>query len=498
MDSRIRTGAADALFWTNWRVQLTIPSVLEPGEEFNLRITAFDPTEMPNEGFGRRLVFEECRGIEGLPESTGFEKGCEGLITITGLKAVGPGTAWVAARPEGCPGVVKSNPAWVVESPPYRVYWGDLHVHTTYSNCSPWACKDPEFCYEYASKASHLDFAAAADHLRGIASDESRWPRLQRLVTEYDSPGTFVPFLAFESSHKSGYGGDNNVYFLNANAPYFWIDREDMKGISPEVTLRQLWDFLDATGQEYFTVPHHTGRAGKYRDFAQGDHDAARECLFEVFSAWGSSEMKAGKFPLYAGETDRPAYFRDALKLGCRYGVFASSDDHRTLPGSMSSVWSAPAGPRGLAGYSQHGLAAVRAPRLTRDEIWKALKARSCYATTFERTLLDVSVNGVGMGQVACVGDDAAIKRRREIAVRWCSSAQKSLEVTLVRNGEEIESAMSVQDQDSVLFTDSACLDDIAVRDAKHHPAPFVVYYVRLEDRLGQTQWSSPVWLDLE
>lgn len=490
--------AREAMLWTTWRLQLTIPSVLAKGEEFALRMTAFGPDGLPSGAFPREIVFEDSPGIEGLPKSTRFAKDIGGHITIEGLRAVGPEYAFVSAIPEGCPGKVASNPAWVFEDPPYRVFWGDLHIHTTYSNCMPWSCKEPEFAYEFARDAAHLDFAAAADHLRGIASDANRWARLQELAQEYEEARRFVPFLAFESSHKTGFGGDNNAYFLETDAPYFWLDREDMRGTQPEVTLRQLWDFLDATGKGYFTVPHHTGRAGKYRSFADADYDVEREPLFEIFSGWGSSESRCSRFPLYAGNSDEPAYFVDALKAGCRYGVIASSDDHTTLPGGESTTWGAPAGPKCLAAWIHKGLAAVRAQDLTRDALWRAMKSRNCYGTTFSRTLLDFSIDGLHMGQEGEAKKDGALWRRREVRVRILSTDRQAPSVALVRNGEEIARKRSggVEKQE-VVFEDEAPLDGIAVRDARFHPGPFVVYYVRAETQHGQTQWSSPVWLDV-
>ena len=496
MDRRILDEAKEAVFWTNWRLQFTIPSMLAAGEEFSLRATAFGPDGMPSGEFGREIAVESAPGIEGMPQVLRFDPDAGGHLTIDGLRAVGPEQAFVATRPEGCFAQICSNPAWVREEPAYRVYWGDLHVHTKYSNCSAWACKDPEFCYAYARDASHLDFAAAADHLRGIASDEGRWPRLKELVREYDSPGQFVPILGFESSHKSGFGGDNNAYFLEANAPYFWLDRDDMRGVSPEVSLRQVWDFLDATGKSYFTAPHHTARAGKYRSFEDPVYDPEREPVFEVFSMWGSSESRGSRFPLYAGNSDGPCYFQDALRAGCRFGLIASSDDHRTLPGGEGKARQ-PGGLYRLCSYVHHGLAAVCAPELTRESLWQALQSRSCYATTFARTLIDLQIGDLAMGQEGSVGRQDPLRKSREVHVDVFSTEPGRMKVTLVRNGEEIARANPSPEERPVVFRDERPLDEVALRGAQFHPEPFVVYYVRVEDRFDQTQWSSPVWLDL-
>ena len=497
MDRRILEHDAESIFWTTWRLQLTIPSVLAEGEEFALRITSFAPDEMPRHGFDREIVFTESPGIEGLPKSVALFPEDGGCTTVRGLTAVGPETARIVAVPQGCPGEVKSNPAWVRKNPPYRVFWGDLHVHTKTSNCHAWACKDPEFCYAYARDAARLDFAAAADHLRGIASEPERWARLQELSRVYNEPGRFVSFLAFESSHRSGYGGDNNAYFLGDDAPYFWLDREDMKGNNPEVSMRQLWDFLDATGEPYMTAPHHTARAFKYREFEKGEYDPEREAFFEVYSSWGSSERRHTRFGIRGGNSEEAAYLQDALRAGCRYGVLCSSDDHRTMPGGQGYNWTAPAGTNNLSAYVHRGLAAIRAPELSRKALWDALWKRRTYGTTFARTLLDFSIGDAQMGDAVKLGAGDSLRKKRTVTVDLLPEDHQAPSVILVRNGEDIARADWSPEKPQVTFTDEEPLERVAIRDARFHPEPFVVYYVRAENVIDQTQWSSPIWLDL-
>ncbi|MFC1461684.1 hypothetical protein ACFLQR_04120 [Verrucomicrobiota bacterium] len=496
MDEKLIKDAEDSLLFTNYALQLTIPSVLEHGETFDLRIRAIGPDSLPTEDFKKTIFFGRSPGIAGLPKSFAFSPDDKGFIVISNLEAVGPDYAYVVVTPEGSPMPICSNPAWVMHNPPYRVFWGDLHVHTTYSNCSAWACKDPEFCYAYARDVACLDFCAAADHLRGIASEERRWSRLQELVRLHDDPDRFVPFLAFESSHKTGFGGDNNIYYLGSDAPYFWLDRKDMRGTTPEITLRQLWDFLDATGEDYFTVPHHTGRASKYRSFAESVYDPKREPVFEIYSGWGSSECRWNRFPLSAGNSDEPCYFVDALKAGCRYGVIASSDDHCTLPGG-EHVSSGSAGSKRLSNHVHSGLAAVRAPDLSRESLWNAVMSRNCYGTTLARVLLDLTIGDIEMGQEAQISETNSLRKIRHIRVKVMSTEPAYTDVVLVRNGEDIAKRRWEKENPEIVFEDTDKLDDIVVRDAQFHPSPFVVYYVRVENRFDQTQWSSPIWLDL-
>ncbi|MFW5798304.1 MAG: DUF3604 domain-containing protein, partial [Planctomycetota bacterium] len=293
-----------------------------------------------------------------------------------------------------------------------------------------------------------------------------------------------------------GFGGDNNAYYMGTEGPYFWLDRDDMTGAGPAVTLRQLWDFLDQTGHPYMTIPHHTSRDGKYRSFADPAYDAKRERLFEIYSGWGSSERRINRFPLRGGNSDEPAYFVDALKAGCRYGVIASSDDHRTLPGVEAGNGPALSADEQLW-HRHNGLAGVWARELTRESLWEAMTARRTVATTFERTLLELSVDDVPMGAEADLSGTDAMTRKRTIRARALGLSRGRTDLVLVRNGDDIARKPWSIGQPDVVFEDHDPIHDVAITDAMHHQGPFVVYYLRLENAFGSTQWSSPVWLDL-
>ena len=486
------------------RVTLCIPSTLAVGETFDLRVSVTGADAMPVERDTPTLRFEGSTGVQGLPPSFRLDPG-QSAGCIAGLKATGPDVAVVRARVDepGIPeslSLLSSNPAWVWDDPPYRLFWGDVHIHTRFSNCHGWRCLDPEWCYQYARDISFLDFAAPADHLRGLAADASRWPRLQELARLYNEPGRFVTFLAFESSHAQGQGGDNNAYFLDDDAPYFWLDREDMRGTNPKVHLRELWRQMDATGKPYFTIPHHTGRAGKYRTWNEDYHDPVREPLFEIYSSWGSSEMRWSRFPISGGNNDDVSYFTDALKAGARFGVMASSDDHATLPGSAHHFRVDPFRVPGANGHAFKGLTAVRCPALTRRALFDAMRIRSAYATTHARSLVDMRLGDASMGEA--IPADPALKARREIRVRLTAHDVSSARVCLMRNGEPLATKSVRGDAVSngiaeAAFEDAQPLDAIAVRDARYHPNPFAVYYARVEDANGNHQWTSPIWIDL-
>ena len=99
-------------------------------------------------------------------------------------------------------------------------------------------------------------------------------------------------------------------------------------------------------------------------------------------------------------------------------------DDHFSHPG-----YSAPF----LYAYTQRsGLSAVQAPEKTSNAIFDAMRARRTYATTGQRIILDLNLNGSPMGSRT----QFAPARRIQGKVMGTAPIDK---VTLVKNGQDIE-----------------------------------------------------------
>jgi hypothetical protein len=83
-------------------------------------------------------------------------------------------------------------------------------------------------------------------------------------------------------------------------------------------------------------------------------------------------------------------FLEDALKRGFKVGFVANSDDHTCRPGLTYSS---------ERFTTKGGYTGVYAKSLTRNALWEAFWARRCYATTGERIILWVDVDGHVMGQ---------------------------------------------------------------------------------------------------
>ena len=471
-------------------LHLVVPSVVRPGEEFAVRAVIMDATGMPAEDWTGRIPLEAGSEDLTVPPAIEFTAEDCGMVRVDGLVMREPGAAYLTATPPGCPGEPPTSNVLMAREDGPRLYWGDIHAHTLVSNCHPDTCKSPEFGYWYGRDVALLDFCAAADHLRGIHREDGNWDEVKDMARRFNQPGEFATLLAFESSHATGYGGDINVYYRSGEADYFWLDRDDMRGTGPKVPLDRLWQWLDEQGVPYMTIPHHTARAGKYRNFEDPHYNPEREPVLEVYSWWGSSEARHDDLYLKGGKAEARAYWRDALELGCRYGAIGSSDTHHTMPGTPFPLNAE------NYGYAQHrlncqGVAAVYADELERGAVFDAMMDRRCYGTTWWRPVIDLSVNGRPMGSETPT--DADLRKARRMEARVAAVGRGS--VTLLRNNQPI--ARERLDGPITTFThvDEEPLDDLWIRNAPKSPVPFVFYWLRVEAGSGQVAWVSPVWI---
>ncbi len=78
------------------------------------------------------------------------------------------------------------------------------------------------------------------------------------------------------------------------------------------------------------------------------------------------------------------------MSRGLKVGFVGNSDDHTCRPGlTLTSDRFTTRG----------GYTGIYAKELTREGLWEALWSRRCYATTGERVILDVDVDGHAMGE---------------------------------------------------------------------------------------------------
>ena len=361
------------------------PSVVRTGEDFDVSVRAQDRY------YNR---------------ATGTIPGWE--ISINGrpfgqLPADGPAVQLIERFAIDVPGVYRfefrsldgsiageTNPILVEDYPQRRVYWGDTHGHSGFAE----GIGTPEHFMIWARDDARLDYVLHSEH--DIWLDDYEWNVLADYVRRFTEEGKFIAYLGYEWTVSNPQGGHHNVMFRTPD------DRMPVRAqFFP--TLSALYQGLRThhDPNDVVVIPH-AHQNGDYRL-----NDPQLEPLIEIMSNHGTFEW----------------FGRMYLNHGHQVGFTAASDNHLSQPG-----YSAPL-PGGLA--QTGGLGAVIAQERTTDALFDAMKNLSAYATNGDRIVLDVTLNGGGMGT------RVPFSETRQIEGRVVGTAPIDT-VTVVKNDEVI------------------------------------------------------------
>ncbi len=368
---------------------------------------------------------------------------------------------------------VVSNPIRITPTPT-GPYWGDIHNHSEADHDAAAG----GVTTEYARDVSMLDFHSMSNHANGGYAVYRE--RAQRVCREAYEPGRFVPFLGFETSV-----GTYHVVatFDDCAQPVPEAMLTGARGMARDVLATYLAGARNVTGV------HHSGVVWAVNDFAVNTSFFASTKLFEIFSSHGQSELYDPASPLayeqqvsapFTLSRKGPSYARDAWALGHRLTTVASSDDHNGQPGKR-----------------HNGLTAVTAATFDRKGILDAIEAGATYATTGERLLLDVRVNGQRMGTTlaAAKGQPLAFT----VEVHGTGPIDRIEVFRFVKGGSG---------QWDTAFTQAGRGDaDVTATFTEPSRGPSIYYvrvwqttttdvYVPVFHRRPVAAWSSPLWIE--
>lgn len=358
------------------------PSVVRPGEKFDLSVRAEDRFYNRAEGqIPGFKVFANDNLLAELPASTqaiqvisdvAFTEAGVQKITIVGEKGAISGVA---------------NPILVSPDAP-KIRWGDTHGHSGFAE----GIGTPDRFMQWAKEDARLDFVTHSEH--DIWMDDFEWQVLKDNVAKYTEPGRFIAYLGYEWTTQNIFGGHHNVLFRTPQ------NRERVPTqLYP--TLSDLYAGLRAKHDPHdVVVIPHAHQAGNYRL-----GDPKLQPLVEIMSQHGNFEW----------------FGRMYLSHGQQVGFTAASDNHLSQPG-YTSVKDSSLSQRG-------GLGAVMADEISVDAIFDGMKALSAYATTGDRIILQTQVNGTPMGK------RIDFARERDISGRVVGTAPIST-ITVFKNDE--------------------------------------------------------------
>ncbi|MCH8928110.1 MAG: T9SS type A sorting domain-containing protein, partial [Candidatus Marinimicrobia bacterium] len=173
-------------------------------------------------------------------------------------------------------------------------------------------------------------------------------------------------------------------------------------------------------------------------------------------------------------------YVRDALAMGHKMGILASSDGHYGYPGN-GWMWAATALDSTSRGT---GLTGIYADTLTRESLFAALEDRRVFATTDHRTIVKFKVNGEWMGSEI-----------QSDSIPLISGSV--LSHTPIKGVEIIKFDGLIYHIIPLDFEGGSSSMNFSYRDSSYVRSSF--YYLRVisfgnwNDRFA---WSSPVWVN--
>lgn len=390
----------------------------------------------------------------------------EGSRRFEGVALGQPGVYRIRARSrDGLEAV--SNPVRVQPTvPATRIYWGDLHTHTKYSD----GRGTPREMYEFGRKYSAIDFCAVSDH--AFVTTDWMWDEIQQVSNEMNQPGRYVTFLGYEWSGPSDVGGDHNVYTVGDHMPlirsYNGYNYRNLRMYhGPNKQAGHVEDLFRMLGESFrdenlLVIPHFGGRRGNPEW-----HNPELQRGIEIFSDHRRSEDWAATF----------------LEKGYRIGIVASTDNHSGNAGYGARRIEREVGEEGPL-YSRFSpeergtsLMAVYADELDREGVFQGIYHRRTYATTGERIVLGFWVNNEPMGGVIQAGADPTIR----ISAIGTAPLQA---VRIVKNGKILHTVAPGGDAAELEFID------------RTGAAPGDYYYLDLVQTDGEKAIASPIWVD--
>ena len=348
----------------------------------------------------------------------------------------------------------------------YQVYYGELHVHTAYSDGSG----SFDELYNLYKNIYRLDFLAITEHDELGSSlfnhlSPGEWAYLKALNELYNRPGEFVTLNAYEWTHSTWSGrqdstvviGHKNVYFKGGEDSPLFSHFDDRTHDA-----RSLFNTLH--DHEALAFPHTAPWSGIIWE----DHDPEIETNYEIVSIHGANEYM-GNLPIPHRGGKPGTYAQDGLSQGAMIGFVGASDSHG-LYYHASEGWREDAYKGGLTGV-------LLDDTLTRESVWLALKARRNYATSGEKYFLEFFINGQPMG--------STVTTRTPPLIAFRALSDKILYAYIIRDNREL----FVTGPIGGTRWEYKGLPDESVVPGEHF------YYLRVTYENGMMAWSSPIWV---
>ncbi|MBW7874600.1 MAG: DUF3604 domain-containing protein [Candidatus Cloacimonetes bacterium] len=314
----------------------------------------------------RRPVFDHlsplCSGLD----SRGSQ------VPVTGLEYLFLQPAFETSLPSQS-GLHNDVPYLLYPKAPSRrpVFFGDLHVHTAFSDAR--IPVNPDQALKYARFTSLLDFAAITDHAENVFREpltEREIALTHHAIMEHTIPLEFSAFFGFEwtstwNNPDSAFG-HRNVIYPDLNPNVFSSDQY------PDLS-----EMYQAC-KDCIGIVHHPMMIWGGYSF-KSPVISGFEGPVEVFSTHGNFEKH---LPSHSPWFRKDSSVQEGLKRGWKMRLMASSDTHFGHPGLVRFP------ELSLHDLDGGGVIGVFAPKNTKENIYAAIQKGTFYGTTGPQILL--------------------------------------------------------------------------------------------------------------
>jgi hypothetical protein len=350
---------------------------------------------------------------------------------------------------------------------PYRVFFGNLHAHTSYSDGAKDRAqtnvKTPLDAFLFARESEHLDFLGISEHNHSQAGMQlANYAKGLAEANSANEDGRFVALYGMEygviskGGHVVIYGSDKLVGWEPGNYDVY----------SAKSDYNSLFNILSADRRIFATLAHP----------AQADYGNLAGRPYDLKADQAVCGVAISSGPAFSKKTDYSdkapisflSYYKRLLSLGYIVGPVIDHDNHNTTFGRMSA-----------------SRTAVLARSLNRDSIIDAYRTNRFYATQDWNAVVDFTVNGQPMGSYLKTSSQLAL----QVHINDPDSADKVKSIKFLYGkpgtGEPAKVLTSNTNQPELTYAFA-----MANGDAYY-------FYVEIVQQDGDRIYTSPIWAKL-